>query len=186
MRTRGGIPFDLSKGSYWLKAPYLDVKPLTTMGSIVTLSPKKNNFLMIGYIFMFNYSSNTYLGTSNIRVSRNMKVKNISHDWLILVILFDWFNDEKISRDKHIWVWKIETSLTQLNWKYMLIRIIKTMNQIISLKTEIWVAKKIFFFLNQQMLLNFIPARSEVWTKQDTNGAAYRQYTITTKQSPWR
>jgi len=34
--------------------------------------------------------------------------------------------------------------------------------------------------LNRQILLNVIPARRKVWTKQDTNGAAYRRYTITT------
>jgi len=40
------------------------------------------------------------------------------------------------------------------------------------------------FFFNQQILLNVILARRKVWTKQDTNGAAYIRYTITTKQSP--
>ena len=40
------------------------------------------------------------------------------------------------------------------------------------------------FFMNQQILLNAIPARHKVWTKQDTNGAVYRRYTITTKQTP--
>ena len=40
------------------------------------------------------------------------------------------------------------------------------------------------FFLNQQILLNVIPARRKVWTKQDIYGAAYRRYTITTKQNP--
>jgi len=33
--------------------------------------------------------------------------------------------------------------------------------------------------LNRQILLNVIPVRRKVWTKQDTNGAAYRRYTIT-------
>jgi len=33
------------------------------------------------------------------------------------------------------------------------------------------------------MLLNVIPANCKVWTKQDTNGAAYRRYTITTNQN---
>ena len=36
------------------------------------------------------------------------------------------------------------------------------------------------FFLNRQILLNVIPTRRKGWTKQDTNGAAYRRYTITT------
>jgi len=36
------------------------------------------------------------------------------------------------------------------------------------------------FFFNRQILLNVIPARRKVWTKQDTNDAAYRRYTITT------
>jgi len=29
------------------------------------------------------------------------------------------------------------------------------------------------FYFNRQILLNAIPARRKVWTKQDTNGAAY-------------
>jgi len=37
---------------------------------------------------------------------------------------------------------------------------------------------KLFFY--RQILLNAIPAGRKVWTKQDTNGAAYRRYTITT------
>ena len=36
------------------------------------------------------------------------------------------------------------------------------------------------FFLNLQILLNVIPAKRKVWTKQDTNGVTYRRYTITT------
>ena len=35
----------------------------------------------------------------------------------------------------------------------------------------------IVFFFNRQILLNAIPARCKVWTKHDTNGAAYRRYT---------
>ena len=35
-------------------------------------------FLIIGYIFIFNYSNSVCLATLNVKVSRNMKVKNLS------------------------------------------------------------------------------------------------------------
>jgi len=43
-----------------------------------------------------------------------------------------------------------------------------------SIKLNMITCNLVFFFMNRQILLNVIPARRKVWTKQDINGAAYR------------